>query len=452
MSKSTKYINQNTDTSLKNYWWLFYILFSLPAIITIFSKDNKPSLVGISLIEQKPELTKENWFSGYYQNQMDEYNNDHWAWKEKMVRWNNQFYYALFNQIRVKDFVSIKDNYVINKVGIFSVYGDDYIGEDKIKERCRKAKVIQDTLKKKGIDLVFLIIPGKGRFCIEKIPDKYKHPVSHTNYNTYLKYIKLYGINCLDLQSWFLNDLKKKEKNLLFAKFAHHWTNYAECLAIDTIIKYLEKLHRVILPKITWTNIEISDTPRSRDADILKSMNLAYNPPFNEKYTYPNYQFEIDTSIKKTPKILVIGDSYWYGPVYMGVNKYVFGNGQFWYYYNKVVPSPIQGEKVEVWQLDLKSNIESNQIILIAYSDGGNLANYGNNFIDDVYLLYTNPKEFKTYWKNKQQIQQYAKQIRQTPQYLKKATILSEENKISLDSAILFLSHQLKKNPNFLLE
>lgn len=449
MTKKNIYTKtKKVSDALKKYWWACYILFSLPAFITFLKKDNKPNLTGIIMLDKRPELNKETWFSGYYQKQTDDFNNDHWSWKEFLVRWNNQLYYNLFNEIRVNGFVAIKDNYVISKSYILSAYGDDFIGEEKIKEKCRKARVVQDSMKKKGIDLVFLIIPGKGRFCEEKIPDKYKHPVKQTNYDVYLKYIKEYGINCLDLQSYFLNDLKKKETHLLFAQFAHHWTNYAECLAIDTIIKYLEKLKQKPFPHIVWDNIEISDTARSRDADILKSMNLAVNPPFKEKYAYPDFGYEVDSSLQKQ-KVLVIGDSYWYGPVYMGINKYVFGDGQFWYYYNKVVPSPVQGQKVEVWQLNLKESLESNSAVILAYSDG-NLPTFGSGFIEDAYLLYTQPEVFEKYWQDKQSIQQYARQIRETPEYLKKATIFSEENKISLDSAIMYLSNRLKDNPYFL--
>ncbi len=427
---------------LQVQWWLMYGVFILPFLLTFFSENNKPNLTGIVMQDKRPEFNKENWLSGYYQTQTDDYNNDHWCWKEKMVRWNNQLYYSLFNQIRVKDFVAIKDNYVISKYNILSAYGDDFIGDDVIKEKCRKIKVIQDSLKRKGIDLALLILPGKGKLCEEKIPDKYKHKVEHTNYDTYIKYAQLSGLNILDLQSWFLNTLKQKEKNLLFAKFAHHWTNYAECLAIDTIIKYLEKLTNKPYPHIVWNNIEVSDTPRSRDADILKSMNLATNPPFNEKYAYPDFGFESDT-LKNTNRTLVVGDSYWYGPVYMGINQYAFAGGQFWYYYNKVVPSPIQGQKVEVWQMDLKQNIESNKVIILAYNDA-NLPTLSNGFIEDVYLLYTNPAAFAKYWQEKQAMQTYAKQIRETPEYLKKATVFSEENKISMDSAIKYFAKDMQ--------
>ncbi len=170
--------------SLQAQWWLMYVVFILPFLLTFFSENNKPNLIGIVMQDKRPEFNKENWPSGYYQTQTDDYNNDHWCWKEKMVRWNNQLYYSLFNQIRVKDFVAIKDNYVISKYNILSAYGDDFIGDDVIKEKCRKIKVIQDSLKRKGIDLTLLILPGKGKLCEEKIPDKYKHKVEHTNYDT----------------------------------------------------------------------------------------------------------------------------------------------------------------------------------------------------------------------------------------------------------------------------
>jgi hypothetical protein len=112
-----------------------------------------------------------------------------------------------------------------------------------------------------------------------------------------------------------------------------------------------------------------------------------------------------------------------------------FGNGQFWYYYNKVIPSPKPGEKVEAWELDLKKEIESNQVIMLLYSDG-NLPKFGNNFIQDAYELYTLPKTYSARVVVNKQIQEYAKQIRNTPLLLKKSTNYSKINQLTLDSAI----------------
>ena len=80
----------------------------------------------------------------------------------------------------------------------------------------------------------------------------------------------------------------------------------------------MEKLHSCDLPDLFWNNIEVVDSARGRDADVLKSMNLLSNPNQNMKLAYPEIQFE-DDSLKNTTRVLTISDSYWYGPVYMGV-------------------------------------------------------------------------------------------------------------------------------------
>ncbi len=417
---------------------LAFISLAFPMLVGLVSKNNVPNLIGIVINNVNPDSLlkkdKSMWFSGEYQSLKDDYNNDHWAFKEKFVRLNNQFYYDAFNQLRVNRFVSGKDNYVYSETFIYSAYGDDYIGKQVIEEKLRKAKVLQDTLKKKGIDLILVFAPGKGEYCTEQIENKYKHSIINTNYNDYISLSKKNNINTLDLKAYF-QLLKPSTPYPLFSKFGHHWSFFGECLAVDTIIGYIEKLHQCDLPDISWNKIDVVDTARSRDADVLKSMNLYSNPNQNQKLAYPEVLFEQD-SVKNKTRVLTISDSYWYGPVYMGVPQNCFAGGSFWYYYNKIIPNPAGAtEKIEVWQLDLKQQIESNQVIMLLYSDG-NLPTFANSFIEDAYELYTNPNAY--YQKNEKNkaIRQFQKQIRETPNMLKKSTKKSQDLQIPLDSAI----------------
>ena len=415
-----------------------FLALAFPMLVGVVSNDNVPKLIGIVINNVNPDSLlkkdKSMWFSGEYQTLKDDYNNDHWAFKEKFVRLNNQFYYEAFNQLRVNRFVSGKDNYVFSETFIYSAYGDDYIGKTIISEKLRKAKVIQDTLKKKGIDLVLVLAPGKGEYCVEQIDDKYKHPIKNTNYKDYVSVCNQNNLNLLDLKAYF-QLLKPSTPYPLFSKFGHHWSYFGECLAVDTLISYIENLHHCDLPNISWNKIDVVDTARSRDADVLKSMNLYKNPNQNQKLAYPDVLFEQD-SIKNRTRVLTISDSYWYGPVYLGVPQNCFAGGSFWYYYNKIIPNPAGAtEKIEVWQLDLKKEIESNQVIMLLYSDG-NLPTFANSFIDDAYELYTNPKAY--YQKNEKSItlKQNKKLIRETPILLKKSTKKSLDLQIPLDSAI----------------
>ncbi len=413
--------------------WIAYLAMVFPLLLSYVKKENTPDLAGLVISKDRPELDAANWFSGTYQSETDDYNSDHWSLKEISVRLNNQFYYNAFRQIRVNGFVTGKDDYVFSESFILSAYGDDFIGEARIKTQMEKAKVLQDTLKKKGIDLMMVFAPGKGVLCEEYVSDKYKHPVTNTNYAEYVKQCRNYGVNYLDLMSYFKN-AKANSPYPLYSRFGHHWSYFAECVAMDTINGFIEKLHGCNLPDSKWHGIDIIDTSRPRDADIIDGMNLYSKPDQHMKLAYPDISYEED-SLKNSVRVLTIADSYWYGPVYKGIGYYCYNNGEFWYYNNKIIPSPIPGEKVEVWQIDLKAAIESNQVIQLVYSDG-TLTNFGNGFIENAYELYTSPKTFYERTTKNFEVLSAAKEIRQTPRLLKKVTLLSNELQISLDSAI----------------
>jgi len=269
---------------------------------------NKPHLAGLLISNEKPKLSAATWFDGSYQAGTEDYNNDHWAFKEKMVRLNNQLYYKAFNQLRVNNFVSGKENYVFSEGYIFSAFGDDLLKEEKVSGLLQKAKTIQDTLRKKGIDLLLVYAPGKGAYCREFVEDKYVHPVKNTNHNLFVSHSRKLGLNYLDLYSDF-ESMKASTPYPLFPKFGHHWSYYGECIAVQKIIARIEQLHRCDLPDLRWDGVDVVDTARSRDADVLNSMNLYSNPPQNMKLAYPRIQFEND-SLKNTTRVLTISDSH----------------------------------------------------------------------------------------------------------------------------------------------
>ncbi len=408
---------------------------AFPMLIGFTKKDKNPNLAGIVVNNVNPDslFKSEQWFSGEYQNLKDDYNNDHWAFKELFVRLNNQLYYDAFNQIRVNQFVSGKENYVFADIAIQSYFGNDFMGDEKINQFLHKCKVVQDTLSKKGISLMLVYAPGKGIGASNYIDSKYAKQIKETNIKTFATQSKKMGLNHLDLVDYYYH-IKDTCKYPLYARFAHHWTSYFDCLASKKIIKYIEDLQKTDLPDVVWTETEISDTARNRDNDVLKSMNLYKKPAQNQPLAYPKFQMEID-SLKNNTKVLTVGDSYWYGIVYMGVPQYCFNGGQFWYYYNRVIPNPSPTEKIEVWQLDLKQSIESYKVIMVIGSDPA-LPKFGWGFIDDAYELYTSPKTYYARVEKTRTRKQFEKQIREQPLMLKKATKKSFELQIPLDSAI----------------
>lgn len=425
----------------KVLWGIILImLFATPIYLTKDKSTDKKKPVKKEK-SGNPALTIASWFNARYQSKLEDYLHSGSNVGEKLTPLKNQLDYWLFNKINVKGCVIGKEGYIISEGFIKGYMGLDFIGEKVIKEKLRKAKVVQDTLKKKGIDLILAFAPSSASYYPEFIPDIYlKYKKDSTNYDEYIKNSRLLNLNYIDFRSYFLS-LKPTSKYPLFPQLGTHWSYYGECVAADTLIKYIEKIQNTHLPHLTWKDVEYPAEAKVRDNDMIKKGKLIYEPK-GIPMAYPKIQFS-GVAGAKAIKVLGIGDSYYRGFLYLQVMKYAFNDGRFWYYYNKVVPES-DTKLLEVWELDLKQEIEKNKVIIVLGNDGA-LENFGYGFIEDAYLLYTDPKAYKVYSEKKKSISFYKKQIHENPEMLDEAVIRSEALNITLDSAIMIKVYSLLK-------
>jgi hypothetical protein len=106
----------------------------------------------------------------------------------------------------------------------------------------------------------------------------------------------------------------------------------------DSLIKQVSALSQKPLPTLKLIRIEQDNTPRDRDDDIELGMNLLRNLP-DFKMAYPKFEIKALPKGKKAPKVLVIGDSFYYGMYNWGMMQHVFEGGEFWYYnHERLVP------------------------------------------------------------------------------------------------------------------
>ncbi|MEK6616177.1 MAG: hypothetical protein AABZ32_08725 [Bacteroidota bacterium] len=395
--------------------------------------------------KEKVKLSIASWFNLNYQRETEDDMKSNSTIGKKLIPFKNQLDYELFDKINVKQFVVGKGGYIFSIPWIEAYLGRNFIGEKKIETLLKKAKVVQDTLKKKDINLILIYAPGKATYCNEYIPEKFlKYPKSTTNYEVFAKKSKELGLNYIDFQEYFLK-LKLTIQYPLFVQFAHHWTYYGECLAIDSTIKYIEKLRNNYVPHIAIKDLHLDDKPRFRDADIIGKAKLMTVPTSSMKYACPKVGFQQKSGTKPT-KVLGIGDSYYRGFLYLGAMKYAFDNGEYWYYNSKITLS--DGKiSTEVWERELKTEIEKNNVILILYSDGS-LSKFGNGFIENAYKLYTNPKQYLIDSKKEKQLSFYKKKIRNTPSLLNMMVDNSEAMHIDVDSAITLKAIEMAAQQN----
>jgi hypothetical protein len=356
-------------------------------LIMIFSEigwQTESTLNGhVSTKEQVP-LTSESWYTGKYQESKSDYFNSNFAFRSGFVRVYNQVNYSLHSKISAKDVVKGKDNMLFEIDYIETCYGKDYVGKDKIQEKLIKLQKVNDTLKKLNKELIIAIAPGKGYYYDEYIPDKYNSlQKGMTNYTGYAEVLYKSNLHFIDYQKWF-KEMKDTTSYPLFSKTGTHWTVYGAYLATDSLLGFIRAKTSFKISRMIKDELFISETTLETDDDIERSMNLLFDIKDFSPFAYRRWHKE-ESKNERNPKMMIVGDSFWsvFG---WALAKNFFKNGKFCFYgmeYHTLGESNV----VPIGNLDLKTEFESNDIILIFQTDS-NLNDLGFGVIEKLYDLY----------------------------------------------------------------
>lgn len=377
--------DQPTYKRLKQVFFagLIGILF-LPMIQHKFRFFEEKPLHGAFELSSKPTLTKDGWFSGKYQDKQEKYISEHTGFYPSWVRTYNQWNYSFFHIVTALGVIVGKENYLFEENYIQAYYGLDFIGNDKIHETSRQLKLVQDTLRKKGIELVVLLAPGKASYVPEYIPTEYNsYKKGKTNFNGYLSEFKKQNISNIDMHTWF-ESMKKTTKYPLFSKTGIHWTAYGQFLVADSMTKYVSKVTKQEIPHYVLEKIELSDVALLDDGDIKNGMNLIFNVR-DLKLAYPKFHPSRE-SRKGDPKVMVVADSFYWGLFNSNMSHWLFNDGEFWYYNEQIYPNSYTQETWAKDQ-DLNKKLEENKVVFIICTDA-NLPRLGFGFIERAYELY----------------------------------------------------------------
>ena len=324
------------------------------------------------------KFSLKSWFSGEYQQSKEQYLNDAFGFRPFFVKLNNQIAYTFFGKVKANGVVIGKENYLFEENYIKAYYGTDFVGRDSIAHRMQRLKFIQDTLAKLNKSLVVVFAAGKGSFYPEYFPDEYKTTKGITNYQYHTALAKQLGINHIDFNRYFLAH-KHNSKYPLYPKYGIHWSYYGSCLAADSIVRFVEKIHHADLPNLFWNEVDMH-SPKDTDYDIGDALNLFVKLP-GPKLAYPSVQVESDSG-KVRPSLLVVSDSFYWGMYNFGVGR-AFSNDHFWFYNKQVYPDSFQSP-IDASQLDIAAEIAKHDVILIMATEA-TLPNLGWGFIENVY-------------------------------------------------------------------
>ncbi|MFA7081594.1 MAG: hypothetical protein WC135_03180 [Bacteroidales bacterium] len=370
---------------------LFYLLVALallPLIQQVYPFVKVDKLNGEFEKVAKPKLLLNDWLSGDFQTQFDNFTNDTIGFKPFFVRTYGQVNYSVFSTSGNKGLVVGKEGYVYELNYINAYNGINYVGQEKIDSLIFKLEKIQDTLKKLNKEIIVILAPTKADFYSEYIPDRYSvMKKSKTNYKDIKNKLSKTQINTIDFNHWF-KQMKDTSTYTLINRNGIHWTRYGELLAMDSIIKYVSKIRNCDLPNIVFDSLNYGKA-QFTDNDIGKALNLFWIKD-DLKLVYPVFRYDNSNVKTEKPKSLVIGDSFYWGMFSIGFSDKVFREGDFWYYFHNIYPENYgEGGVIPkfVALIDLKEEIKKFDLIIIMQTEPS-LDKFSFGFIDRAYDMF----------------------------------------------------------------
>ena len=372
------------------------ILFTLTAVLLfafaiqqatgIFSFKE---LSGVTEAQAKPDFSFEKFREGTYQSEIEAYLTQHYGFREPLTRLYNQNLWTFFHYSQVVEdqrIVITDDNWIFEPATVEEYYQGRayYNGEDftdnllkQFEAEAQRLLQIQKMLEPYGTHLFVALLPGKEQICPEHLPKntQYFKEKKITAFGFYSKRLKELGVNHINLAECFM-EMKGKVSYPLFPQTGTHWSNLAAIHAADTLIRYMEYLSDSNMVNLTMGSM--FQRTLKPDADLESLMNLIW--PLQKA---PNFLaeacYDYDTTAWR-PRLLTIGDSFYWNILNFTPVWDVFKGVPYWYY-NSTAYFNDDDLKVthKTSELDVLQEVIKADFVMLSYSTV-NLYNMSHGF------------------------------------------------------------------------
>ena len=423
---------------------ILFISFVFVLVLPIFQAkvqvfDEEP-LHGAVHIASKPEFSSTYLFSGDYQSGIEKYINDNIGFRPFLVRLHNQLQFSLFKQASAKGVVTGINNYLFEQAYIDAYHGQYFSGRNALIPKIEMLKKLQTELENIDKTLIVVLPPGKATYYPEYIPHSNSGIATDSTFHKeYSALLPKYGVNCFDVNEWFLQ-MKDTSQHILFPQYGIHWSEYGAAISADSLIKQVEGLSGRKLPNMIFSDIRKQNYSQGTDNDIEWGMNLIKSLP-SQTLSYPTIEWD-DSGSETTTSMLVIGDSFYWNWYYLGLGEKCFHNTSFWYYNNEVYPDSKQSS-VKVKSVDRQSVLHNSDIVLLIASET-NLVNMAWGFVDDaIDILQGHVEDSVEY---DQKIQEVINRIKSDENWMKSIVEKAKEQNIPVDSMLVLDAHWVIEN------
>ena len=360
------------------------ILFALTAVLLFASAIQQATgmfhfreLDGVTKETPKPQPSFSNFCDRSLQDSTEAYLKQHYGFREPLTRLHNQTQWTFFRYSQVEEDQRItitRDNWIFEPWSVEDHYQglayhlgyDSATMAEAFEAEAQRLLELQELLELYGTRLFVALLPGKEQVCTEHLPenDRYFEKKQVTAYEFYAKHLEELGVNHIDFSAWF-QQLKGHTDYPLFPQTGTHWSNLAAIHSADTLVRYMEHLS-----DSNMVNIMIDDAFKRTlkpDADLESLMNLVW--PLQKA---PNYlaatAYDYDTTAWR-PRLLTVGDSFYWNILNFTPVWDVFTGVPFWYYFSTAYfnDEDLKVDK-KVADLDVVQEVIDADFVMLSYS------------------------------------------------------------------------------------
>lgn len=301
-----------------------------------------PKLKGVEVPAPMPSLSMESYTDGSFQSGTEAYLKQHFGFREPLLRCYNQYLWDFYGKTYVPRGILIvgKDDWLYEPWAVDDYYQTHFhqhaLNADMMKQmlakEAKRVYQLQHILEPYGCHLFACIVPSKDLICPEHLPDK---PVGRYQDTTRMsaryfledEYTRL-GVNHLNLEHYFLQ-IKDTIDYMPFPKTGTHWSAYAALHAADTIVRYMEHLGGINVKNVVVGPRTLKDV-QAPDNDLEGLLNLIRPLP-NFEYYYASATTDNDSTADR-PRLLTVGDSFWWNIANQVPLPDIFSSSPYWYY------------------------------------------------------------------------------------------------------------------------
>ena len=310
----------------KIFFTMFMIFWILLIVLNVVIKNENFSEQENRYLAKLPSFSFEKLVSGKYQEEMDNYINDHFVFRNSWIKIKSLAEIALGKTENNNVYIG-KDGYLFEKF--------EYTKENK-KQIDRIINKVNEFSDKVDIPIYFMLIPNSIYIQKEKLPDNVIPENQEEIINEIYKKLND-NINKINVTDVLLNNNDK----YIFFKTDHHMTSlgayltYNEfCLATNKQLKLLQNFEEKIVSKDFLGTFDSKAQVPNQETDIIsiyvneknKNVQVQYdneitNSIYNEdylskkdKYSFflngNNAKVVVKTNVQNGKKLLLIKDSY----------------------------------------------------------------------------------------------------------------------------------------------